>query len=161
MANSKGSTGQLLHIVTDMSVFSLYSQVVVSAAVTRVFAGSIEVMVRTSSNSVDSQDTPTEVGSRHISSRPFRLLVTSRARWMLATWTFRWWAPMGRFLSERWNQRTFFALGCYWWVFALEGSLIFNWTAKAHRSCSGCSTEYCWTGKQRRTMLCNGKGHSI
>jgi len=38
------------------------SQVVVSAAVTRVFSQSIEVAVRVSSNSVNTQDTPTEVG---------------------------------------------------------------------------------------------------
>ena len=38
------------------------SQVVVSAAVTRVFSHSIEVAVRVSSNSVNTQDTPTEVG---------------------------------------------------------------------------------------------------
>ena len=37
------------------------SQVVVSAAVTRVFSHSIEVAVRVSSNSVNTQDTPTEV----------------------------------------------------------------------------------------------------
>lgn len=41
-------------------------RVVVSAAVTRVFSQSIEVAVRVSSNSVNTQDTPTEVNVGHL-----------------------------------------------------------------------------------------------